>query len=343
MYWVVDESTRPARPRVEVADALAHRLDLRRRLLQQPGQAVDVVLGQPVEVVGDDAARRLALARVVDRVDLQLQAFRDAARADAAGVERLHPLQRDQHLLGVDAGPACPGWRRSPRAACAGSRRRRATRRSRRRGRGRAVDSGRTLIWVCRCWRRPTSAAIRSSALEVALHALGAHARRRLLPAVALVRRVADRRQQAVDVAGLQVDRDAVAGCGGRRVVVRRLLDFEEGIAAHRVVDFLGEVERGELQQAHGMLQAGRDGVLLFLGRSESGEVHGQGLGSIRRCRRAACRRRGVDGFDNATVVPSLRRASPRRALPREQRSAAREVGAQLAARGHRLRQLLPE
>jgi len=58
-------------------------------------------------------------------------------------------------------------------------------------------------------------------------------------------------------------------------------------------VDLLGEVERGELQQAHRMLQAGRDRVLLFLSRSQSRKIHGQGLGSIRRFGRAACRRKG--------------------------------------------------
>ena len=53
-------------------------------LLQQARQAVDVVLGEAIEVVGDDRARELALVGVVDRRQLQQQAFGDVARADAA-------------------------------------------------------------------------------------------------------------------------------------------------------------------------------------------------------------------------------------------------------------------
>ena len=84
---------------------------------------------------------------------------------------------------------------------------------------------------------------------------------------------------QPVGVAGLQVDGDVVAA-RRRRFLVPGVLDFEEGIAAHGVVHFLGEVERGQLQQPHGVLQPGRDGVLLFLGRAQGGKIHGQGLGS---------------------------------------------------------------
>ena len=56
--------------------------------------------------------------------------------------------------------------------------------------------------------------------------------------------------------------------------VVRRVLDLEEGIAPHRVLHFLGEVERGKLQQAHRVLQPRRDGVLLPLSRLQGREIH---------------------------------------------------------------------
>ena len=272
-----------------MADALAHRLDFHRRLLQQPGEAVDVVLGQAVEMVGDDPARRLALVRIVDRVDLELQALRDAARADAAGVERLHPLERDQHLVGVDL----VGHARRRRDLLE-------------RGAQVAVvverfDDRAGEGVVARVERQDVDLGVQVLAqadvggdqverAQVALHALGADARRRLLPAVALVRRVADRGEQAVGIAGLQVDRDAVAG--GGRVVVGRVLDFEKGVAAHRVVDLLREVERGQLQQANRMLQARRDGVLLFLGRSaERGNSWPGSRFKFALVGRAACRR----------------------------------------------------
>ena len=62
-------------------------------------------------------------------------------------------------------------------------------------------------------------------------------------------------------------------GVDGRRVV-RRILDLEERVAAHRVVHFLSEVERRQLQQAHCVLQPRRDGVLLTLARLEAWEIH---------------------------------------------------------------------
>ena len=66
--------------------------------LSSARQAVDVVLGQAVEMVGDDRARDLALVGVVDRRQLQQQALGDVARADAGRIERLHALERDLHL-----------------------------------------------------------------------------------------------------------------------------------------------------------------------------------------------------------------------------------------------------
>ena len=59
-----------------------------------------------------------------------------------------------------------------------------------------------------------------------------------------------------------------------RAGVVRRVLDFEEGVAPHGVVHFLGEVERGQLQQPHGVLQPRRDGVLLALARLQGRKAH---------------------------------------------------------------------
>jgi len=43
----------------------------------------DVVLGEAGEMVRDDASRQLALANVFDVAELELQAFADAACADA--------------------------------------------------------------------------------------------------------------------------------------------------------------------------------------------------------------------------------------------------------------------
>ena len=81
--------------------------------------------------------------------------------------------------------------------------------------------------------------------------------------------------------------------------VVRRILDLEEGIAAHRVVHFLGEIERGELQQPHRVLQARRDGVLLPLARLQGREAHRSvsvrcRFGKRRRGQRARRRCRGA-------------------------------------------------
>jgi hypothetical protein len=50
-----------------MADPLARLLDLHRRPLEQARQAVDVVLREPIEVVGDDHPRRLAHLGVFDR------------------------------------------------------------------------------------------------------------------------------------------------------------------------------------------------------------------------------------------------------------------------------------
>ena len=101
---------------------------------------------------------------------------------------------------------------------------------------------------------------------DVALAALRAHARRRLLPVVALVGRVADRRHRVGDAVADR-RRSAARATSTRAGVVRRVLDFEERIAAHRFVHFLGEIERRELQQADCVLQPRRDGVLLALAR----------------------------------------------------------------------------
>jgi hypothetical protein len=88
-----------------------------------------------------------------------------------------------------------------------------------------------------------------------------------LLPVLALVGHLAvaavgdhgclGRRHHAVDGGRRSIDRL------GR--IDRPVLDFEERVLAHGVVHLLGEVERGKLQQPHGMLQARGDGVLLSL------------------------------------------------------------------------------
>ena len=59
-----------------------------------------------------------------------------------------------------------------------------------------------------------------------------------------------------------------------RAGVVRRVLDLEKGIASHRVVDFLREIERRQLQQSHCMLQPRGDSVLLALARLEGLKAH---------------------------------------------------------------------
>ena len=107
---------------------------------------------------------------------------------------------------------------------------------------------------------------------EVALAALLAQARGRLLPALALVGRIGDRRHR------LEIDAPRLAVAGRRGIdlgrVVRRVLDLEKRIAAHRVVHFLGEIERGELQQPDGVLQPRRDGVLLALAGLQGRQIH---------------------------------------------------------------------
>jgi hypothetical protein len=117
----------PAGPRVEVADALAHRLDVRRLALEDARQAGMSRCASLLELLADDAARELAVDGSSDAFELQQQALGHVARADAARVERLHQLERGVHLAVVDRG--------SSSAICgellergAGSRRRRATR-----------------------------------------------------------------------------------------------------------------------------------------------------------------------------------------------------------------------
>ena len=165
-------------------------------------------------------------------------------------------------------------------------------------------DSGSTLIWLCRCWRRPTSAAIMSSAPMSHSPLCVAHARRRLLPAVALVRRVGDRRHRR----RASMPRGSPSPPAGAAVdaagVVAAILDFEERVAAHRVLDFLREVERRELQQANGVLQPRRDGVLLALARLQGGKSWSIGSEWVERGRAAQSATACARGL-GATPVPT--------------------------------------
>jgi hypothetical protein len=255
-----------------MTDALARRLDLRRRALEQAREAVDVVLGEAVEVVGDDGACDLALVRVFDRRQLQEQALGDAARADAGRIERLHALERDLHLDLLDGGRhaarLCELGQFDAQVAVVVER----------------LDDRAGERVVALLERQDVDLAVQVLAqadvggdhverADVVVAALLAHARRRLLPVLALVGRVGDRR-----VASRSMPRGSPSPLDGADLdaagVGRGVLDLEERIAPHRVLHFLGEVERGELQQAHRVLQSRRDRVLLSLSRLQGREVH---------------------------------------------------------------------
>jgi hypothetical protein len=140
---------------------------------------------------------------------------------------------------------------------------------------------------------------------DVALGVRLAHARRRLLPILALVRRVGDqRRRLEVDAARLAVD------AGGADVDAARIgwgiLDLEEGVAPHRVLDFLGEIERGELQQSNRVLQPRRDGVLLTLAGLQGLENHGRGCSRRESRERCASPRSARQRALGATPVPKV-------------------------------------
>ena len=243
------------------------------RPLQQAGQAVDVVLGQPVEVVGDDLARELALLGVLDR-----------RRAAAAGTRRRCARRRRR------GSSDCTRFS----AICISSSstaRRHAARRGDLVERDAQVavvverlDDGAGERVVALVERQHVDLAVQVLAqadvggdqverADVGFRALRADAGGRLLPGLALVRRVGDRRRRLeVDAARLAVGADlADVDAAG---VLGRVLDLEEGVASHRVLHLLGEVEGRELKQAYGVLQAGRDGVLLSLARLQGGHRH---------------------------------------------------------------------
>ena len=268
------------------------------------------MLGQAVEVIGDDASRRVALVEVFDAVDLELQALRDVARADAARVERLHALEGGQQFLRVDIGGHSVGrhqlveWRTQIAVVVerfddgAGER-------VLARVESQDIDLGMQVLAQADVGGDQVERA------QVALRALRANARRRLLPAVALVGRVAARGEQEVRVGRLQVDFDT-AGEFGLRSVVRAFLDFEKRVAAHRFLHFLREVERRQLQQSHGVLEARRDGVLLSLGRAQGGEIHDL-LSVVWRDMQARCLPYVAGSMAAATQPPCHRREGRRR------------------------------
>ena len=209
---------------------------------------------------------------VVDRRQLQQQAFGDAARADAGRIERLDALQRDLHLdlldrrrhaarlgeLGeLDAQVAVVVERLDDRAG----------------ERVVALLERQHVDLAVQVLAQADVGGDHVERADVVVAALLAHARRRLLPVLALVGRVGDRRRRLeIDAARLAVAVDGADLDAAR--VGRRVLDLEEGIAPHRVVHFLGEVERGELQQANRVLQSRRDSVLLPLSRLQGRKTH---------------------------------------------------------------------
>jgi hypothetical protein len=108
---------------------------------------------------------------------------------------------------------------------------------------------------------------------------------------------------------------------------------------------FLREVERGKLQQPHGVLQAGRDRVLLLLGRAQGGKVHGRvSFDSSLRARRLPARRVWMASLTQPSCHRCEGAAAARRFSSWIAVSTQAKRGRRVArAPGHRLRQLLPE
>ena len=286
MYWSLVGSTFQPGRGLEMANPLARLLDLRRRPLQQARQPVDVVLREAVEVVGDDRARGVAQLGVLDLRQLQEQALGDVARGDAGRIERLHALERDLHLdrldrrvhsrrrrelVEVDAQVAVVVERLDDRA-----------------GEGMVAPIERQHVDLpVQVLAQADVGGDHVERADIALGVRLAHVRRRLLPVLALVRSVGDRRHRIeVDAARLAIGAGRTDVDAAR--VGRRILDFEEGIAAHRLLHFLSEVERGELQQSNRVLQPGRDGVLLTLTGLKG--LKGHGIDAVESVVRACAR-----------------------------------------------------
>ena len=228
----------------------------------------------------DDRARQRAGVVVRDGGQLQQQALLDAARAHAGGFERLHPRERDLQFLLV--------------------RRRRQVRDPEQLGQREAqiavvvqrADDGLGDRRVARGQREDVQLAQQVVAERIldgvhfeeidAVVVVAAGDRRavgmprlldrRRVDAGAVVPGGAFRQDVGLRRGGefrLRLVGERHFGDGCRFLADDRLagvfIRFEEGIPAEHLVDFLGEIQRGQLQQAHGTLQPGGKPLLLPL------------------------------------------------------------------------------
>ncbi len=292
MYCVVDESTLPARARVEMADPLARPPRSPPASSSAPGEAVDVVLGQPVEMVGDDPAGQLAL------VGSSMQSSCSCRHSETLRAPTPHGSSDCTRFSAICISAASTAGGMPLRAGELFERRAqvavvverlddRAGERMVAPRQRQDVDLGVQVLAQADVGGDQVERA------EVALRALGADARGRLLPAVALVRRVADRRER----------RRRRRSSGRRRRRRRRVA--KGGVFMRAVLRPRGKGcgpsrralpgrSRARTAAAGGRRAAGGgDGVLLFLGRAKGGKIHGRVSVRSRRCRRADCRRKG--------------------------------------------------
>ncbi len=270
----------PARARVEAADAVAHGLDLGGRAAQRARHGAHVLGGQAVQVLGDDVAGHLAGVFVVDRGQLSQQAFGDAARGHAGRLQRLHALEGDLHLLQrggrVEVGHLDHLLQVGAQVAVVVQRlddhlgqhqvaqRQRQHRqlavqvRGERGGHGHHVE--RAGLVVVGTLARPEAVGLPHVAValagQVALgrcHGLGGG---------------------LLGLAGLLGLGGLLRGEAFVALVVGIAVLLEERVLAQGVVDLLGELERGELQQPNGVLQAGGQRLRLALFRTEVHRTH---------------------------------------------------------------------
>jgi hypothetical protein len=270
----------PARARVEAADAVAHGLDLGRRAAQRARHRADVLGGQAVQVLADDVARNAARVVVFDRGQLRQQAFGDAAGGDAGRLERLHALERDLHFFHrggrVEVGHVDHFLQVGAQVAVVVQR----------------LDDHLGQHQVAQRQRQHGELAVQ---VRGERRRDGHHVERAGLVVVGTLART-----EAVGLPHVAVAfaRQVTLGCGhglgggllgfagllrlggllGRHVLVALVVGiavlFQERVLAQGVVDLLGEFERGELQQAHGVLQAGGQRLCLALFRTEVHRTH---------------------------------------------------------------------
>jgi hypothetical protein len=254
---------------------------------------------------------RAIVARILalDRRQLRQQALRNAARRDAGRLERLHAPERDLHLLdrgrrvevgdldhlleiGAQVAVVVQGLHDHLREHEVAQRKRQhgelAVQVRRERGRHRHHVERARLV-VVRALARAEAVRLPHVAIAFAGQlALGG-----TIVSVAALRASRRRRRprRAARLGG-------VFGLG---------VFLEEGVLAKRVMHLLRELEGGQLQQPHRMLEARRQGLLLALFGAKVQRTHRNLLYFEGWPRPGNICRAGVHDECNATPVPELR------------------------------------